>query len=221
MNKEDYKNITTVIFDMDGVLLDTEKVCKKGWILASQKMELKNIEEVFFKCVGQARQDTLKTLSDFFLPQKSDFSSEEFYSYAGEYFYEIEKTEGLPKKPFVDECLSFLKKNNFTLAVASSTRSQNVHRQLKAAGIFDYFKTITCGDSVIHSKPAPDIYLKSMESLNVKAENCLAVEDSPNGIKSGIAAGLKMIMVPDLILPDENIKKLCYKIEPSLKELIF
>ena len=105
------------------------------------------------------------------------------------------------------------------LAVASSTRWESVQRQLKNAGIFDYFETITTGDKVLHSKPAPDIYLKSLDSLSLSAADCIAVEDSPNGVRAAVAAGIKCVMVPDQIQPDGEMKKSAWKIIKSLNEL--
>ena len=117
------------------------------------------------------------------------------------------------------ECLESLKKKRLRLAVASSTRWESVQRQLKNAGIFDYFETITTGDKVLHSKPAPDIYLKSLDSLSLSAADCIAVEDSPNGVRAAVAAGIRCVMVPDQIQPDSEMQKSAWKIIKSLNEL--
>lgn len=204
-----------VLFDMDGVLLDTEKVCKVTWTLAAKEYNLKNIDEAFYKCVGMNRADTERTLAHYL---DGKVSPEVFRKRTSELFYEVEKNQGLDLKPFVVECLAELKTLGFRLSVASSTRGESVRRQLKNAGIIDFFETLTTGELVEHSKPAPDIYLKAAESLSLKREDCIAVEDSPNGVRAAAAAGIKCVMVPDLIQPDDEMKKTAWKILPSLKD---
>lgn len=205
-----------VLFDMDGVLLDTEKVCKVTWTLAAKEYNLKNIDEAFYKCVGMNRADTERTLAHY-LDGKVD--TEAFRERTSELFYDVERNQGLDLKPFVVKCLTELKTSGFRLSVASSTRGESVRRQLKNAGIIDFFETLTTGELVEHSKPAPDIYLKAAESLSLKPDDCVAVEDSPNGVRAAAAAGIKCVMVPDLIQPDEEMKKIAWKILPSLKDL--
>lgn len=218
LNLKNEKNnqIKAVLFDMDGVLLDTEKVCKKTWEIAADEFGLEKIEEAFYKCVGTNRHDTEIILEKYF---GEKIPPEKFRERTSEFFYVVEKEQGLEKKPFVVECLSALKSKNFRIALASSTRGESVRRQLKNAGIIDFFETLTTGDLVEHSKPAPDIYLKAASSLNLSPEECVAVEDSPNGVRAAVAAGIKCVMVPDLIQPDEEMRKIAWKILPSLKDL--
>ena len=90
---------------------------------------------------------------------------------------------------------------------------------MKNAGLIDFFESLTTGDMVSHSKPEPEIYLKAAESIGAEASSCIAVEDSPNGVKSAYAAGMKVIMVPDKIQPDGDLKKLCWKICKNLEEV--
>ena len=92
-----------------------------------------------------------------------------------------------------------------------------VKKQLKAAGLFDYFKTITTGDMVEHSKPNPEIYLKALESIETAPENAVAI--GPNGVNSAVNAKIRTIMIPDKIQPDEKLKKISWKILSSLKEI--
>ncbi len=209
-------NFKAVLFDMDGVLLDTESVCKICWNRAAKEFGVENIEKAYCECVGTNTNDTLEILKKYC---EGKVGVEEFHSRTGELFYVVEKEEGLKKMPHVLECLESLKSMGLRLAVASSTRWENVSRQLKAAGIIDFFETITTGDTVKHSKPAPDIYIKSFESLSLSPEDCVAVEDSPNGVRSAVSAGLKVVMVPDQIRPDDEMKKLSWKIISSLKDL--
>lgn len=211
--------IKAVIFDMDGVLLDTESICKKCWIQASEELGLAGGDIIFKRCIGCNNQDILKMVQDFFCDQKEDFDANSFYNRTSELFKIEEVTNGLPKMKGVDDCLKKLKSKGYILAVASSTRRVAVTRQLTAAGIIDYFNTLTCGDSVVHSKPDPEIYLKACKSIGVLPENCVAIEDSANGIKSAYSAGLRCVMVPDQIEPTEDLLKLVWRVIPSLEVL--
>jgi len=210
------ENLKAVIFDMDGILLDTESVCKVCWRRAAKDYEIENIDSAYVECIGQNTNATLEVLKKYC---KNKVEPKTFYDRTSELFHIVEREEGLKKMPFAKECLESLKKMNIRMAVASSTRWESVERQLKAAELFDYFETITTGDKVLHSKPAPDIYLKAIESLNLKKEECIAVEDSFNGIISATSAGLRCVMVPDQLQPTEEIKKITWNIIKSLNEL--
>lgn len=207
--------IKAVIFDMDGVLLDSETVSWKTWEIAAQEYGLKDIKIANSKCMGTNKTDTYAILHSIY---GKDFPAEQFLARTSELFYEIEKESGISLMPYAKESLEYLSKK-YTIALASSTRKEAVFRQMKNTGLFDFFKTITTGDMVIHSKPAPEIYLLALNSINVTEKEAVAIEDSPNGIKSAYNAGLRTIMIPDKIQPDDEIKNKAWKIIPSLKEI--
>lgn len=209
------KKIKAVLFDMDGVLLDTESVCKICWARAAEEYNLSNINEIFLQCVGRSRADTTLLLQKY-LPGPEEASA--FRERTSLLFDDVWREQGLQKMPYVDECLKDLKKAGFRMAVASSTRKVRVFPQLKDAGIFDYFETFTTGDMVASSKPDPEIYLKAASSLGLTPCECVAIEDSPNGVRSAFNAGMKCIMVPDLISPDDEMKSKAWKIFKNLKE---
>ena len=211
------ENIKAVIFDMDGVLLDTESVCKICWRRAADEYGLKNIDEIFLQCVGQNTTDTLLLLQKYLPGQEA---AKSFYERTGELFEVVEREEGLRRKDFALECVKGLKEAGFRIALASSTRATKVRPQLEKAALLSYFETLTTGDLVRHSKPDPEIYQKACASLGLKAEECLALEDSPNGVRSATAAGIRCIMVPDLIQPDSEMKEKAWRILPSLKETL-
>lgn len=205
-----------VIFDMDGVLLDTESVCRKCWRRAGGEMGISDEAELFRACVGQNVNDTMLLLS-------SRLGGEErarsFYARTGELFHEVESGRGLSLMDGAAECLSRLRDGGIRLAVASSTRRTAVERQLSAAGILGLFETVTTGDQVEHSKPEPDIYLRALGSLGLGAGEAVAVEDSPNGVRSASAAGIRCVMVPDQIPADGEMRRLAWRVVGSLRDV--
>lgn len=207
--------IKAVIFDMDGVILDSESISDITWHQALAEAGLKDDKDAVNKCRGTNLSDTYAILHGLY---GKDFPVEKFMKRSSELFHEIEFTKGIPLMPYAKEILEYLK-SKYILALASSTKKEAVYRQLKNAGVFDYFVTITTGDMVQHSKPDPEIYRIACSSINLNPEECAAVEDSPNGIKSANAAGLKAIMVPDKIQPTEELKPLIWKICCGLKEI--
>ena len=197
-------NITTIIFDMDGVLFDTERLTMDAWSTVASRRGLKGIEEIYTQCVGRNAADTERILLDFY----GDIDIDEFYEEFRTEIYAMLERDGMPIKPYAAECLSALKESGYRLALASSTRTQTVERQLKDAGFYDYFEQIVCGDQIPAGKPAPDIYLEACRRMGVEPSLAAAVEDSYNGVRSAAAAGLTVIMVPDLVSPDEEIRGL-------------
>lgn len=210
------KNVKAIIFDMDGVLLDSETVCDRTWKMAFNELGLEVNHSVLTACIGCNKTDSARIIREHL---GQDFNSEKFLERTSYYFHQIEETEGIPLMPFVEEALEFLSKK-CVLCVASSTREESVKRMLTKAGIIKYFKTLTTGDMVVHSKPDPEIYLKACASIGMKPEDCIAIEDSYNGVRSGVAAGIRTIMVPDKLPPDEEMKTIAALICKDLGEVV-
>lgn len=208
--------VRAVIFDMDGILLDTEKVCDRTWTIAARDLGLEMDMQLMNDCRGTSISDGIKILGN---KWQSEDTARKFLARTSELFHEIENTEGLPVKPFAAEILRYLQERGYTLALASSTRSESVKRQLATAKLIDFFETLTTGDMVLHSKPDPEIYIKACASISYAPVNCVAVEDSLNGIKSAAGAGMRCIMVPDIIPPTDEIRKITWHIFDSLDGL--
>ena len=208
-------DIKAIIFDMDGVILDSETICDKTWKITQDEMDVTTDKDYINMCRGTNHNDTLQILRNVF---GADFDSEAFLKRATVLFKMYEETDGIPLMPYARQILEYLKPK-YRLALASSTSGGAVERQLTNAGVIDFFETRTTGEMVEHSKPDPEIYLMACRSLGLEPEECAAVEDSPNGIKSAASAGLKVIMVPDKIAPTPQIEALCWKICPTLKSL--
>lgn len=133
------------------------------------------------------------------------YNQEELRKYTKEFLKNYYENNKVPVKQGLYVLLEYLKNPNAKLAVASSSPRWEVEKHLNDAGIIDCFSAIICGDMVEKSKPAPDIYIKACEMLNENPEECIALEDSKNGLLSAYRAGCKPIMVPDLWQPDEEI----------------
>jgi HAD superfamily hydrolase (TIGR01509 family) len=127
---------------------------------------------------------------------------------------------GLEKKPGIDELLDYLKENDVKAAVATSTPIDLTLQHLEKVGLKDRFDRIVSAKQVVHGKPAPDVYLYACEQIGENPKDCIAIEDSPNGIKSAYAAGCRPIMVPDLTPPDDDIEKLLYGVADNLKGVV-
>lgn len=206
--------IQAVIFDMDGVLFDSERITRIQWKIAADEYHISDVETAVKDCTGRSVDDTCVYLKKKY---GDDFPAREFRQRCSILFHTYVDKAGLPLMPYAKEILQYLKEKGYRLALASSTRTVTVTKELKEAGMYDYFETVTCGDMVQHSKPAPDIYLMACDSLHLSPSVCAAVEDSPNGIRSAYAAGMKCIMVPDQIQPDDEIKQMLYQNCVSLK----
>lgn len=211
---KDYK---AVVFDMDGVIFDSERAIMGCWIELADKYKLKDIEKAFLSCTGttasRTREIMLETYGD-------DFPYDEYAKESSRMFHERYDNGKLPIKSGVFEILEFLRNSGKKIALASSTRKESVINELRDAGLIDYFDEIVTGDMVSNSKPAPDIFLKAVETLGIEAEDAYAIEDSYNGIKSAFRGNLRPIMVPDLLSPNDEMTQMSEIILPSLNDVI-
>ncbi len=194
-----------VVFDMDGVLFDTERLCMDMWAKVADARGLCGMIQVGYDSIGRNENDTRALALAAF---GEDFDFEDFRAEVSRMCHDYVDAKGIPVKKGVQELLDFLKEQGYRIALASSTRKESVLRNLERGGIREYFEEVISGDMVEHSKPRPDIYLLACDKLGVKPEGAYAIEDSPNGIRAAHGAGMKPIMVPDLIAADEEMKLL-------------
>lgn len=206
-----------VVFDMDGVLFDTERISYECWEEAETVMGLGDLSEGTRGCVGLNWNDTEMLMHNLY---GKDFPFEEFMETVHVLMKRHFSEEGIPLKKGVKEILEYLKENGYIIGLASSTGKESVMHHLEETGLTGYFQTIITGDMVEHSKPKPDIYLKACEELGVAPINAIAIEDSPNGIRSAYRAGMKPVMVPDLIEPTVEIEAMLYGKFHSLLDVL-
>ena len=210
-------NYEAVVFDMDGVIFDSERAVMNCWLELAQKYDIKDIEKPYFACVGTTMTITREIMLETY---GEDFPYDEYAKESSLMYHEKYDGGKLPMKPGVMELLSYLKEKGKKIALASSTRRETVTNQLRWAGIIDYFDVIICGDMVARSKPAPDIFLKACQELGVSPENTYAIEDSYNGIRAAYAGQLRPIMVPDLLEADDEMRGMAECVCDNLNEVI-
>lgn len=208
--------IKTIIFDMDGVLVDTERIYDEAWEIILKERNILDIDFVISGCRGRTAEDSKKFLDKVF---EGRFTGEEIINALMAKFNEIVEERGLPIKRGVREILEYLKENNFEIGLASSSAKSLVLRNLKEVGIIDYFSEIISGDMVKRGKPEPDIYLMACEKFNRKPSECIAIEDSINGVTAALNAGMNTIMVPDIVQPTEELMKRVFRKCDSLLEV--
>ena len=209
--------VGAVIFDMDGVIFDSETLVLKCWKEVAERHEVRNVEEVCRKCLGT---NSVVSKQIFLKYYGQDFPYDEYKAEMSEVFFSYASGGRLEKKPGVEELLKYLKEKGIKVALASSTREAVVKKELTEGGLITYFDEIICGDMVKRSKPEPDIFLEAGRRLGAEPKRCYVIEDSYNGIRAAQAAGMHPIMVPDLMEPTEEMRGLTEEIFESLYDVI-
>ena len=206
-----------VVFDMDGVIFDTERLVIEFWKEVAKKHNIPNVEHTCIQCLGTNR---VRTREIFLENYGADFPYDPYRAEVTELFNTHYKGVPLPTKPGIRELLSYLQEQDIKVGLASSTAQHLVRDEIGTAGLLPYFQTLVCGDMVEHSKPTPDIFLKACEILNADPTKSIAIEDSFNGIRSAHCAGMTPIMVPDQVQPTDEIRTLAFHVMPSLLDVL-
>ena len=209
------EDVKAVLFDMDGIIFDSERLYLDCCAEAAAELNMENIEEVCLRCIGVTKEITRAILLEAY---RAVTLVDRFTARAVSLFREKYREGRLEMKPGVVELLQELKKNGVKTAIASSTKTEIAEKEVCDAGIRPYFDCIVGGDRAGRSKPNPDIFLKTAEQLEEAPESCVVIEDSFNGIRAAKAAGMTAIMVPDLLAPDEEIRTLADHVVSNLHE---
>ncbi|MDU4935407.1 MAG: HAD family phosphatase [Peptostreptococcaceae bacterium] len=196
--------IKGIIFDMDGVLVDTERISFKFWEKSFEKYGYKYSMDTHLSLIGRNNNSIRNILGETF---GTEFPLDEICNYKSESMIKYLLEEGTPLKIGVFELLDYLRENNYKIAVATSTHKERAIQRLESVGIKEKFDDMVCGDEIEHSKPNPEIFLKAAEKLGLKPEECIVIEDSPAGVEAGYKGGMTVINVPDMKMPDEEMKK--------------
>lgn len=210
------KNLKAVVFDMDGLMFNTEYIIKYSWDVVGEEMGYENFGDNIFNTLGMNHNQRKEY---FFKKYGEKFDFERFTDRYREITKLYIEKNGVPIKKGLKNILEYLKNNKIKMAVATSSSRAFAMDKIKKANIEKYFSVIICGDMVTKSKPDPQIYIKACDSLGVEYGNCIAFEDSPKGIEAANLAGMNPIMIPDLIkdAPSEVEEILLAKFE-SLDE---
>ncbi|MDD5601102.1 MAG: HAD family phosphatase [Actinomycetota bacterium] len=207
MNIEGF-DIKLVIFDMDGLMFDTERFAKKFWMEASEKFNHKIDDEIFKKTIGLNIKETKEVYKKCY---GDEFPYEEIRAEKNKLERNYISLNGVPFKKGLIELLEYLKKIKLKVALATSTGKERAELLLGASGVKKYFDAITCGDDIQNGKPHPDIFLETCKKVGCRPENCIVLEDSENGIIGAYRAGMLPIMIPDMIKPTEDIEAILFK----------
>jgi HAD superfamily hydrolase (TIGR01509 family) len=202
----------SIVFDMDGVLIDSERLIRESWIAVGRLLHLDGIGDLFGQCLGVSYEGSRIIFTERF---GTRVSYDGFRKLARDHYLGLVR-EDIPVKPGVRGILGWLRSEGWKIGLASSTRQESVLESLSRTGLIGYFGVIICGDMVRASKPEPDIYLAACSALQEVPSLCYAVEDSRNGLISAHAAGMRTVLIPDLIAPDEEMRRLASAVFPSM-----
>ncbi|WP_054740179.1 HAD family hydrolase [Cellulosilyticum ruminicola] len=210
-------NIELVIFDMDGLIFDTERIYYKAWQEASKSHGYEMTWEVYTQIVARNSRYIEKTLKEIFgaeLPYKAIEQMKRDLS------NEMVRSEGIQIKKGLLELLDALETKGIKKAVATSSQREKALNYLEMAGIKERFDDIICGDEVMESKPNPEIFVKVGSRLGADPAHTLVLEDSRLGLEAGKKGDMKTVCIPDLVTPDEEMKRNADHILESLDQVI-
>jgi len=208
-------NYKAAIFDMDGLLLDTERLCMRIFKQACETLSLPFHKDAYLSIIGRNAAGIEVILRNAYGDDLPRLHHEWKQNYDA-----ITHHQAIGLKDGVIELLQWLKENNIPTSVATSTRKELAKIKLDLAGISGYFDNLTCGCEVAHGKPNPEIYLLAASRLGIDPSECLAFEDSNNGVLAAVSAGMQTFQIPDLVEPSDEIIALGHAIKPSLADVL-
>ncbi len=211
-----HKSIKAVIFDKDGTLFDTERVFMRAWRLAAEELNVPDIATTSRECTGK----TIPDIAIYWAAKYPHIPFDDYITRRQNHFRHIIETEGLPMKKGTPEILAYLKDAGIKIALATSSYWEEAFDHLTKSGLMPYFDAIVTSDMVTNGKPAPDPYLLAASKLGVDPADCIGVEDSINGVKSIHAAGMRAVMIPDMIPPTDEVRSIWWMECSSLTELL-
>lgn len=209
--------VSGIIFDMDGVLIDSERQSNEGWLWAAGQLGVDMPMWLIDSFKGAPAELCCKFFDDYYKGVIDYWEAKELRT---QHVYKIRETEGIPVKKGVKDIFEYIRNNGLKCAVATSTRRESAEKTLHEIGVWDYLDAVVYGDEVEHGKPEPDIFLRAAKAIGVNLSEAVVVEDSINGIKAGYAADMRVVHIPDTIAIDDDIRKLTYMVCADLNGLI-
>jgi len=211
--------VKAVVFDMDGVIFDSEKLFRKHWMITAKNH---GIPEETMQTLCNLMAGATKEKNERLM--KSRFGEDfDYMGFRGETMERLDQDileNGVELKPGVLELLEYLKEHGYKIGLATSTSRHRAQGNLENAGIIDVFDEIIYGDMIKKGKPSPDIYLKACEALHILPGEAMGIEDSLNGVKASSKAGLYTVMVIDLVEPTQEIRGMADQIYESLYDVV-
>lgn len=209
--------IKAVIFDMDGLMINSERVTFEGYVKVMAEKGYTITEEFYKKLLGK----TLKTAYElFFQEYGNEFPMDEVLEQVHKYVADVFEDDGVPLKKGLLELLQYLKSNNYLTIVATSSTRVRVDHILELANITQYFNDSICGDEVTHGKPNPEVFLRACQKLGVEPSEAIVLEDSEAGIQAASSANIPVICIPDMKYPEPEYEKMTTQILNSLDQII-
>ncbi len=205
--------IQAAIFDMDGLLLDSERICMDCFLESCRSIGFEADPAIYICCIGSNVERTREILTEGY---GESFRYDEVRSLWRRLYLKEVYEKPVPLKLGAKELLQKISHSGVPMGVATSTQYDLALIKLKNAGIFEYFDFVVAGDQVCKSKPDPEIYLTAANKHEVGVEQCIAFEDSENGVRAAYAAGISVIQVPDIVQPTDSLRSLGHTIVGSL-----
>lgn len=209
--------VSGIIFDMDGILIDSERQSNEGWLWAAGQLGVDMPMWLIDSFKGAPAELCCKFFDDYYKGVIDYWEAKELRT---QHVYKIRGTEGIPVKKGVKDIFEYIRNNGLKCAVATSTRRESAEKTLHEIGVWDYLDAVVYGDEVERGKPEPDIFLRAAKAIGVNPSEAVVVEDSINGIKAGYAADMRVVHIPDTIAIDDDIRKLTYMVCDDLNGLI-
>ena len=210
--------IKAVLFDMDGLMVDTESLSTEAFINSAKAQGYNMTKEETLKVLGFTKANIYQFWIDYF--QGTNVDGKKLVDDHYEYIENVLYTVGPEKMPYVEELLKYLRENNYKIAVASSSDTADIKNNLEKTKLEKYIDEIASGAEMENGKPAPDVFLLAAKRLGVDPKDCLILEDSKAGIKAGKASGAMVFMVPDMYTVDKECEDTADRILTNLGEVI-